>query len=195
MPSQKNKTFGYVRAEFGEQELKDQIETLNRSDDKPDFIYKEVTNNSDWIHPELSLAIKFLIPGDIFIVTSLDRLFFKNRYHTFQILSEFLEIEVSIVLISENLDTRIKDHYELLQFMLSYINSERERHRILAKEGYQAALANGTKMGRPRALTFEQAEAARDMKLHNSWRKIAKFFGVSVTTVQNAVTRINEGIN
>ena len=175
-------TIGYARVSTDGQTLDAQQAELTGSGCIK--IYAEKMSGARGDRPQLGRLLKALQPGDVVLVTKLDRLARSTR--------DLLNIAHAIgeagagfkVLDNPALDTTTM-HGELLFTVLGAIAAfERKLIAARTSEGRKAAKARGVHMGRPRKLTQHQrTEALQRVAGGESLAAIARTFGVDPTTI------------
>jgi DNA invertase Pin-like site-specific DNA recombinase len=174
--------YGYARVSTDDQTLDLQQAALTQAGCIK--VYAEKISGARSDRPQLNKVVRALQPGDVLIVTKLDRLARSTR--------DLLNIAHDIgvrgagfkVLDQPTLDTTTP-HGKLLFDLLAAIG-EFERKMIAARttEGRKAAKARGQHMGRPRKLNQHQrTEALQRRAAGDSLADIARTYGVDPTTI------------
>jgi DNA invertase Pin-like site-specific DNA recombinase len=174
--------YGYARVSTDDQTLDVQKVALAAADCSKVFAEKISGARSD--RPQLGRLLKTIQPGDVVIVTKLDRLARSTR-DLLNITHELAEKGTGFkVLDNPALDTT-NHHGKLLLDVLAAIG-EFERKLIQARtgEGRKRAMANGVRMGRkPKLTPFQVKEALKMRDAGVLGTVIAETFGVSPATI------------
>jgi len=148
--------------------------------------------------PGLTLALRRLKPGDVFVVWKIDRAF-RSANDALRVLGDLIERGVDFVSLTENIDTSQPIGRMLYGLLAIFAEFEREQMRARTLAGLDAARRRGSRIGRPPKLSTDQiAEARRLYRSGNvTYEAIGKSLGVSGITVSRAVNRApqtdNEG--
>ncbi len=182
-------TYGYVRVSTHEQNEARQLAAMRSFGVAEENIVVEKQSGKDFQRPLYRRLIKYLRPGDVLVVTSIDRL---GRNYT-EILEQWGFItkrrEAAIVVLDMPLlDTR-RDRdlmgtliADIVLQLLSYVaQTERENIRQRQAEGIAAALERGVHFGRPRIDLPEEFEALAQLWREGgiASRKAAAQLGIS----------------
>lgn len=137
---------GYARTSTRQQEygLEAQIEQLQKCGCEK--IYQEQVS-SVYQRDQLEEAIKALQPGDIFIVTKLDRLA-RSVEHFMKIFKELNDRNVTLRILDFGLDTSSSTGKLILNIMASIAQFEREIMLERQRAGIERAKAEGKMKGR-----------------------------------------------
>ena len=151
------KTFGYARVSTTGQNLARQLVALHEAGIPAADIFTDQKSGKDFDRPAWKRLLRKLRPGDLLVVTSLDR-FGRNYAEMTTVWSELVRTRnVHIrVLDMPILDTTVGQGLtaafigDLVLRVLSYVaETERAHIRQRQKEGIAAAKARGVKFGRP----------------------------------------------
>ena len=187
------KTFGYARVSTTGQNLARQLVALHEAGIPDTDIFTDQKSGKDFDRPAWKRLLRKLRPGDLLVVTSLDR-FGRNYAEMTAVWSELVRTRnVHIrVLDMPILDTTVGQGLtaafigDLVLRVLSYVaEAERAHIRQRQKEGIAAAKARGVKFGRPAIrLPDDFSEVlARVLTRDLSIRSAAELCGVSRTTI------------
>lgn len=172
---------GYARVSTKEQNYAMQIRELEKFGCKKIFSEKESGNSDE--RRELKKALNFLREGDTLIVWKLDRLG-RGVAKSSRYLDILKQKKVSIVSLTENIDTRTKLGEMLFYF--ASIFAEMERNSIIerTKAGIKFARDHGVKIGRPPKMTEDNLEIIREL-LKAGWtvKKIAEKLSISQSSI------------
>ncbi len=173
---------GYARVSSFDQNLSAQLDALTAA--KCEFIYQEKKSGVNMIRTELLRCLKKLRPGDVLVVTKLDRL----ARSTADLLSLVAEVSASgaqfVSLAEPWADTSSPAGTLIITVMAGIAQFERSRMLERCREGRAAAKARGLSLGRPFALNDVQTVRALEMlKGGESPHSVAGVFNVSPATI------------
>ncbi|MDR3487395.1 MAG: recombinase family protein [Bradyrhizobium sp.] len=152
-------TFGYARVSTYGQELDIQLEQLRAAGCARIFQEKESGARDD--RRELKRLLRALRPGDVVIVTALDRLTRGGPFKTLSILHEITSRGAAYRSQAEPWADTTHELGEVLAALVGYI-ARKTREDIIRRtsEGRARARANGVRFGRPPKLSEEQRQQA-----------------------------------
>jgi DNA invertase Pin-like site-specific DNA recombinase len=188
--------FGYARVSTDGQTLAAQDAALHTAGCAK--VYGEKISGARSDRPELAKLLKRLEPGDVLIVTRLDRLARSTR-DLLNILHQLGERSVGFKSLADAWADTTTPHGRLLVTMLAGI-AEFERELIKARtgEGRKRAQARGVRFGRPPALTpHQRQEALQRLAAGETQTDIARSYNVSHVTIgrlQGPMLRPFEGV-
>jgi DNA invertase Pin-like site-specific DNA recombinase len=175
--------FGYARVSTQGQDLDAQIEALSAAG--ATVIFREKVSGVRADRPELAKLMASLKPGDLVIVTKLDRLGRSTR-ELFNLLDRITHAEASFRSLGDPLWDTSTAQGRLLSTLLAGI-AEFERELIVERTsaGRKYALAAGVKFGRkPKLTPYQRAEALkRRNEGDETMVQIAKSYGVDVSMI------------
>ena len=147
--------YGYARVSSDTQDYQAQIEALKAVG--CDRIYSEkASGKSTNGRPELGKLVKSLLPGDIVMVTKLDRIARSSR-DLHNIIGELKERGVGFVSLGDSwCDTTSDVGRLILAIMGGIAEFERSLIRQRCQAGIERAKAKGTQFGRPNVLDNSQ---------------------------------------
>ena len=185
--------YGYVRVSTKEQNEDRQLIAMQEFGVGKANLFMDKQSGKDFNRPAYLKLLSTLVPGDVLVVKSIDRLGrdYEEIIEQWRIITK--ERQVAIVVLDMPLfDTRQKDRdltgtfiADLVLQILSYVaQTEREFNRQRLSEGIAAAKAKGVHCGRP---PKERPEAFEHLRLEwmakrISARAAAKFLGVDHKT-------------
>src|SRR6266542_5543986 len=147
-------------------------------------VLKEKVSGAKTARPELTKAIRRLEPGDVLVVTRLDRLARSTR--------DLLNVVAAVADRGDGFKS-LKDawcdtttpHGRLLTVLLGGIAEfERELIRARTGEGRKRAKARGVRFGRPRKMTpHQRQEAMRRLAAGETQADVARTYNVDPTTI------------
>ena len=187
------KTYGYARVSTIGQNLARQLDSLHAQGIPDADIFTDQKSGKDFDRPAWKRLLRRLRPGDILVVTSLDR-FGRNYAEMTDIWGELVRTRnVHIrVLDMPILDTTIGQGLtaafigDLVLRVLSYVaETERTHIKQRQREGIAAAKLRGVKFGRPACvLPSNIQDILKDISAHKlSIRAGASLCGISRTTI------------
>ena len=173
---------GYARVSSDGQTLGSQQAALKAAG--CDRMFSEKVSGVVTDRRQLAKAIATLQPGDVLVVTKLDRLA-RSLRDLLVTLSTITEKGAGFkVLGNPALDTTSPYGKLLLNVVGAIAEFERELIRARCADGIKSAKARGVPFGRPKALTAHQASEARSRKAAGeSLMSIAASYNVSHSTI------------
>jgi DNA invertase Pin-like site-specific DNA recombinase len=174
--------YGYARVSTDRQTLAVQQAQLAEAGAAKVFVEKASGAKTD--RATLAKALKTLAPGDVLLVTRLDRLARSTR-DLLNVLDAIGKAGAGFRSLADSWADTTTPHGRLMLTVLGGL-AEFERELIKARtgEGRKRAQARGVHMGRPPALTLHQRrEALARRAAGEALTDIARTFGVSHTTI------------
>jgi len=173
---------GYARVSTIGQNLESQIEHLQA--EGCDKVFQEKLTGFDRRRPQLEKMLKQIEPGDVLLVTSLDRLA-RSTHDLFIITQKIEAAEASFRSIREPwADTTSSMGKFLLTVFAGLSELVRNLINERTDEGRTSAKKRGVKFGRKFKLTSHQQDQVRTMLNDGqSIRAIARHFNVGVATI------------
>jgi len=174
--------YGYARVSTAGQDLAGQIEELKAAG--CGNIFKEKASGAKSDRPELAKAIRRLEPGDVLIVTRLDRLA-RSTLDLLSILRRVTEAGAKFKSLKDPWADTTTPHGELMVTILAGLATF-ERHLIKARtdEGRTRAKARGVRFGRPPKMTpFQRHEALQRLANGESQADIARAYNVDPAAI------------
>ena len=174
--------YGYARVSTDGQTLAAQDAALHAAGCAK--VYGEKQSGAKTDRPELAKLLRRLEPGDVLMVTRLDRLARSTR-DLLNILHMLGERSIGFKSLADAWADTTTPHGRLLVTMLAGI-AEFERELIKARtgEGRKRAQARGVRFGRPPALTAHQRqEALKRLAAGETQTDIARSYNVSHVTI------------
>jgi DNA invertase Pin-like site-specific DNA recombinase len=151
--------YGYARVSSRGQDYTHQVEQLRAAGCEKIFSEKQSGKSTDG-RPQFHKLMKALLPGDVVVVTKLDRLARSTR-DLANILHELEGLSAGFLSLRDGwCDTTTPVGRLMLTIMGGIAEFERELIQARTEEGRERAKAKGTKFGRKRALTPEQIKVA-----------------------------------
>jgi DNA invertase Pin-like site-specific DNA recombinase len=174
--------YGYARVSTNGQDLSSQeAELLTVGCAK---VFKEKVSGARIDRVELAKLIRKLKPGDVLMVTRLDRLARSTR-DLLNVLATIGEREAGFRSLKDTWADTTTPHGRLMLTVLGGLAEfERELIRARTGEGRKRAKDRGVKFGRPSALTAHQrAEALQRLANGDAQADVARTFNVSQATI------------
>jgi DNA invertase Pin-like site-specific DNA recombinase len=174
--------FGYARVSMRDQDLAGQIAELQAAG--CGNIFREKASGAQTDRPELAKAIRRLGPGDVLIVTRLDRLARSTR-DLLNILDAITRAGAGFKSLKDAWADTTTPHGRLMLTVLGGLAEfERELNRARTDDGRKRAKARGVKFGRPSALTAHQRQEAIQRLVEGAVQAdLARTYGVSEATI------------
>lgn len=181
---------GYARVSTVGQDHASQIEALNAA--SVDLLFQEKISGVAPFAERLQLqaALAALEPGDVLILTKLDRLG-RTIEEAVSRVAELLDRGCHVRTLDNRVDTLGLGKMAKLVVGILAAAAEIERDLLLERtaEGRQRAQAGGVKFGRKRSYKAEQAIHVRELaNAGDSHRVIAKKTGLSPTTIRRILS-------
>jgi DNA invertase Pin-like site-specific DNA recombinase len=175
-------TYGYARVSTNGQSLDQQEAELSAASCAK--VFKERVSGAKTDRAELAKVIRRLEPGDVLVVTRLDRLARSTR-DLLNVLATISEREAGFRSLKDAWADTTTPHGRLMLTILGGLAEfERELIRARTGEGRKRAKANGVKFGRPAALTPHQRQEALQQLANGSVQAdVARCFNVSQATI------------
>jgi DNA invertase Pin-like site-specific DNA recombinase len=175
-------TYGYARVSTNGQDLGSQEAELMAAGCAK--VFKEKVSGAKTDRAELDKLIRRLEPGDVVIVTRLDRLARSTR-DLLNVLATVGECEASFRSLKDTWADTTTPHGRLILTVLGGLAEfERELIRARTSEGSKRAKDRGVKLGRPTVLTSHQRqEAIQRLANGDAQADVARTFNVSQATI------------
>jgi DNA invertase Pin-like site-specific DNA recombinase len=180
--NRKMTAYGYARASTSGQDLVAQEAELMAAGAAK--VFKEKVSGAKTDRAELAKALRRLEPGDVLIVSRLDRLARSTR-DLLNIVAAIAEREAGFRSLKDTWADTTTPHGRLMLTVLGGLAEfERELIRARTGEGRKRAKARGVRFGRPAALTPHQRhEAIRRLANGEAQADVARTFNVSQATI------------
>src|SRR4051794_19560252 len=148
-----NRLIGYARVSTYGQTLDTQLEQLRAAGCSSRNIYREKVTGARADRRELLRMLDRLIPGDVVMVTRIDRLA-RSTFDLFGIVKRIVDAEAQFRSLAEPwADTGTSTGCLMLAVLGGLADVERDLIRTRTAEGRSRAKAQGKHMGRPASLT------------------------------------------
>jgi DNA invertase Pin-like site-specific DNA recombinase len=178
---------GYARVSSNTQDYAAQVEALKAAGCEKIFSEKQSGKSTDG-RPEFKRLMKAILPGDVVVVTKLDRLARSSR-DLHNILHELQEQSCSFLSLGEAwCDTTTDVGRLLLTMMGGVAEFERGIIRKRCEEGIQRAKRKGTRFGRPDALDDGQKRVIADRYANGATMlELATEYEVGIGTIHRTL--------
>jgi DNA invertase Pin-like site-specific DNA recombinase len=154
-----NSLIGYARVSTYGQTLDGQLEQLRAADCRK--IYREKVTGAHSDRRELLKMLKALVPGDVVMVTRIDRLA-RSTFDLFAIVKQIVDAKAQFRSLAEPwADTCTSTGRLMIAVLGGLADVERDLIRTRTAEGLSRAQKRGQHMGRPSKLTDAQKAEAR----------------------------------
>jgi len=174
--------YGYARVSTNGQDLAAQVAELSAAGCAK--VFKEKVSGAKTVRDELPKALRRLEPGDVLIVTRLDRLARSTR-DLLNIVAAIAEREAGFRSLKDTWADTTTAHGRLMLTVLGGL-AEFERDLIRARtgDGRARAKARGVRFGRPPTLTAHQRrEVLQRLAQGEVQADVARSFNVSQATI------------
>lgn len=173
---------GYARVSTNGQDLAGQVAELRTV--RCAKIYREKASGAKTDRPELAKLLRALEPGDVLVVTRLDRLARSTR-DLLNILDAVAKQKAGFRSLKDAWADTTTPHGRLMLTVLGGLAEfERELIRARTGEGRTRAKARGVRFGRPRKLTpHQRQEALRRIAAGETQADVARTYNVDATTI------------
>jgi DNA invertase Pin-like site-specific DNA recombinase len=173
---------GYARVSTQDQHLTGQLEALKAAG--ATTVFREKISGARADRPQLSNLMISLQPGDVVLVTKLDRLGRSTR-ELLNLIERIGEAGAAFRSIGDPLWDTSSSQGRLLSTLLAAIAEfERELIRERTGEGRKRAMADGVKFGRkPKLSQFQRAEAIKRRAAGETLAAIAKSYAVDISMI------------
>jgi DNA invertase Pin-like site-specific DNA recombinase len=175
---------GYARVSTQDQNLTGQLAALKPAGVTADNTYKENISGARADRPQLAKLMARLEPGDIVVVTKLDRLGRSTR-ELLNLLDAIDKAGAQFKSLGDPMwDTSTPNGKLLRTILAGFAEFERDLLRDRTGEGRKRAMANGVKFGRKPKLSFHQREEAiKRRDRGESGASIARLFNVDPSMI------------
>jgi len=173
---------GYARVSTYGQTLDAQLEQLRA--DGCVTVYREKASGAQADRRELQRMLKALAAGDVVTVTRIDRLA-RSTFDLFAIVKHITDAGGQFRSLAEPwADTATSTGRLMLAVLGGLADVERDLIRTRTAEGRSRAKERGQHMGRPPALTSQQAAEARQRRANGATLKeLASSYNVGIATI------------
>jgi len=175
-------TYGYARVSTNGQDLSSQESELMAAGCAK--VFKEKVSGAKSDRAELAKVIRRLEPGDVLVVTRLDRLARSTR-DLLNVLATISEREAGFRSLKDTWADTTTAHGRLMLTILGGLAEfERELIRARTGEGRKRAKEHGVRFGRPAALApHQRQEVIQKLAQGEAQVDVARMFNVSQATI------------
>ncbi len=178
---------GYARVSTTDQDAAAQRQVLRAAGVERIFTDRASGKNLD--RPAWKECRQMLRAGDVLVVVRLDRLG-RSLVDLIATIRTLGQAGVEFRSLTESIDTTTPGGQLMFQIVGAFAEYERSMIQTRTREGLAAARARGARIGRPKALTAEQAATARRLRASGeSVSSIARVLGVSRRTIARIVAQ------
>jgi DNA invertase Pin-like site-specific DNA recombinase len=179
--------YGYARVSSDTQDYHAQVEALKAAGCERVYSEKASGKSRNGRH-ELGKLMKALMPGDVVVVTNLDRVA-RSQRDLHNILGELSDAGVGFQSLGESWCDTTTDVGKLVIGIMAWINEfERSLIRKRCEAGIARAKERGTKFGRPHALDVgERRKLAERFAAGETMAELARDYNCGVATVWRAL--------
>ena len=180
--------WGYGRVSTRDQHTEAQHDALVAADVDPEFIYVEKASTRLTVRPELEKLRKMLRPGDVLVVTKVDRLA-RSLLDLISIADDLRSQGVKLEVLSGTFNRDDPMGEAFFQMTGVFAQLERDLIRQRTHEGLEAARARGRTGGRKAKLTDAQANEVRRLYAakDKTVAEIGALFGITRESVYRYV--------
>ena len=172
---------GYARISTDGQTLDAQIGALEAAG--CDRIYKEVASGARSDRKVLAEVLDYLRPSDVLVAYKLDRVA-RSLPHLIEIMDRLSKSDIGFQSLTEEINTTTPGGRLVFHVMAAISEFERDLIKERTAAGLQAARAKGRIGGRPRKMTADKVEAAKELLASGkAVRDVADMLGISVPTL------------
>src|SRR5215470_11068187 len=174
--------YGYARVSTDGQTVAAQVAALRAAGCAK--VYSETASGAKTDRAELAKALRVLQPGDVLVVTRLDRLARSTR-DLLNTLHALGERQVGFKSLVDTWADTTTPHGRLMLTVLGGLAEfERELIRARTGEGRKRAQDRGVKFGRPRKMTpHQRQEALQRLAAGETMADVARTYAVDATTI------------
>ncbi len=179
---------GYARVSTYGQTLDAQLDQLRAEGCAK--LYREKASGAQAERRELQRMLKALAPGDVVMVTRIDRLA-RSTFDLFALVKRIVDAGAQFRSLAEPwADTATSTGRLMLAVLGGLADVERDLIRTRTAEGRSRAKQRGQHMGRPPRLIPQQATEARQRRMDGATlRELAASYNVSKATISRLVGR------
>ena len=179
---------GYARVSTDEQNTHAQTDALKAAG--CEIIYEEKRSGGSMCRPRLFEMLNRLQPGDVVVVYKLDRVA-RSLKDLLTIQERIADAGADFKSLTEIIDTTSPAGRMISQIIGAFAEFERELIRERTRSGLRAAMARGSKPGRPRALDAHQEHEAMRLWSSGQYTKtdLANRYAVHISSIKRAIRR------
>jgi len=178
---------GYARVSTTRQVLDQQLDALAAANVNSEHVWTEKMSGKRDDRPELAALLKYARKGDTVVVWKLDRLG-RSLSHIVRTVEDLTKRGIHVRSLTDGADSSTPTGRMMIGLLGTMAEYERELINERSAAARQARADRGKPVGRPAALTGDQARQMR--ALHDAGEAVASLqatFGVSRATVYRAL--------
>ena len=182
------KIYGYYRVSTSQQNPALQIESLKKAG--CDKIVGDIgVSGTKASRPAFDKMLKLIGEGDKVIVWRLDRMG-RSLRHLIEVNQYFCEHGATFESLTEKIDTSTPIGEFIFHIFAAVAQYEIDMNRERTLAGMEIAASHGRHPGRPRSMSPDQVQSARQLmrRQSHSVRQIADNYGVSAETLRRRLT-------
>lgn len=179
---------GYARVSTDRQVLDQQLDALRSAGVNPERIWTEKMSGKRDDRPQLAAMLAYARPGDTIVVWRIDRLG-RSLSHIVKTIEELTEDGIHVRAIHDGADSSTSTGRMMIGLLATMAQYERDLIAERSAAARQARAARGKPVGRPAALTADQARQVR--ALHDGGESVPSLvasFKVSRATIYRALS-------
>ena len=182
--------YGYARVSTPDQKLENQIDRLQQSG--AEEIYQEKFTGTTTQRPQFNLLLTKLAPGDMLIITKLDR-FARNTREALDIIERLFKQDVKIQILNMGTIDNTPTGQLIFTIFSAFAQFERDMIVTRTQQGKLYAKTHDPYFheGRPKTYTDEQIKFAYELRQQGmTYKMIERKTGISVKTQQRRFKKI-----
>ena len=195
MSSFSGRAIGYARVSTDEQNMDLQLDALNASGCEKVFTDQGISAVSENRYG-LEQAMETLKAGDIFVIWKMDRAF-RSLRHALDVLEKLENRGIQFRSLTEQIDTTTPMGKCMYQIRNAFAELERNLISERTKAGMEAARKRGKHIGRPKKLTKQQVEWAKEQLSSNppvTLSSVARTLDISTKTLNRSLKIARTGL-
>lgn len=177
---------GYARVSTADQSTDGQHDDLTAAG--CERIFTDTASGKLARRPDLDALLDYARPGDVVVITKLDRLG-RSVAHLVELIATLGERGVDLRVLHQGIDTTTPGGRLTFHIMAAIAEFERDLISERTRDGLAAARARGRTGGRPRALSGRKLDHARKLRDggEHTMTEIAELVGCSRATLYRAL--------
>lgn len=182
--------YGYARVSTPDQKLENQIDRLQQAG--AEEIYQEKFTGTTTQRPQFNLLLTKLAPGDMLIITKLDR-FARNTREALDIIERLFKQDVKIQILNMGTIDNTPTGQLIFTIFSAFAQFERDMIVTRTQEGKLYAKTHDPYFheGLPKTYTDEQIKFAYELRQQGmTYKMIERKTGISVKTQQRRFKKI-----
>jgi Site-specific recombinases, DNA invertase Pin homologs len=182
--------YGYARVSTLDQKLENQIHQLE--DAGAEKIYQEKFTGTTTQRPQFNELLNILLPGDMLIITKLDR-FARNTREALDIIQQLFKQNIKVQILNVGTVDNTPTGNLIFTIFSAFAQFERDMIVTRTQEGKLYAKTHDLNFreGRPKTYTNEQIKLAYELRQQGlTYKMIERKTGISVRTQQRRFKNI-----